>query len=206
MAYLLGLGRFFTVLAALDTASSFEGMGASREAAFSALAEPALLLGLAVVARETGETSLSGMLGGLGFASWGAYPAQLALVCAALFVVLLAENSRIPVDDPETHLELTMVHEVMVLDHGGPDLAFIQYGAALKFWLLGCLLVGIILPAQGLGFWAGHAVALAGLFALAVAVGVVESLMARLRLLVVPRLLLGASACSLVALLLAVWP
>jgi formate hydrogenlyase subunit 4 len=204
-AYLLGLARFFTVLAALDTASSFEGMGASREVTFSALAEPALLLALAVVARETGEISLSGMFGGLSFASWGAAPAPLTLACAAIFVVLLAENARIPVDDPETHLELTMVHEVMVLDHSGPDLAYIQYGAALKFWVLGSLLVGILLPIHAVNPWAGLAVSLAGLAALALAVGIVESFMARLRLLVVPRLLLGAAACSLVALLLAVW-
>jgi formate hydrogenlyase subunit 4 len=204
-AAFLALGRFFTVLAALDTGSSFEGMGSSREATFSALAEPALLLALAVVARLTGELSLSGMFAGLSFSSWALAPAPLTLSCAALFVVLLAENARIPVDDPETHLELTMIHEAMVLDHSGPDLAFIQYGAALKFWVLGSLLVGILLSAQGLNAWAGYAVSLAGLFALAVAVGAVESLMARLRLLVVPRLLLGAAACSLVALLLAVW-
>ncbi len=204
-AYLLGLGRFFTVLAALDTASSFEGMGASREVTFSALAEPALLLALAVVVRGTGEMSLSGMFGGLSFASWAATPAPMTLACAALFVVLLAENARIPVDDPETHLELTMVHEVMVLDHSGPDLAYIQYTAALKFWILGSLLVGMILPTHGLSSWECLGISTVGLIVLSVAVGIVESFMARLRLLVVPRLLLGAAACSLVALLLAVW-
>jgi formate hydrogenlyase subunit 4 len=206
LAYLLGLMRFFTVLAALDTASSFEGMGASREVTFSALAEPALLLGLAVVAHETGDLSLSGMFSGLSFASWAASPAPLFLACCALFVVLLAENARIPVDDPNTHLELTMIHEVMVLDHGGPDLAYIHFGAAIKLWILGSLLMGIILPVHGLNPWAEWGIAVAGLIGLAVAVGIVESCMARLRLLVVPRLLLGAVTCSLVALLLVVWP
>jgi formate hydrogenlyase subunit 4 len=196
--------RFVTVLAALDTGSSFEGMGASREVAVSALAEPALLLAIAVVAFKTGGISLSGMFGGLSSAAWAAAPAPLLLVCTALFVVFLAENARIPVDDPNTHLELTMIHEVMVLDHGGPDLAFIQYGAALKLWVLGALLVGIAVPAHGYSPWINFGVALAAMMALAVAVGAVESSMARLRLLSVPRLLLGALGFSLVALLLVV--
>jgi len=204
-AYLLGIMRFFTVLAALDTGSSFEGMGASREVTYSALAEPALLLGLAAVARATGNLSLSEMFGGLSCASWTAAPAPLALVCGGLFVVFLAENARIPVDDPNTHLELTMIHEVMVLDHSGPDLAFIQYAAALKLWLLGSLLVGIALPVHGAEPWINLGMALAGMVVLAGIVGVVESCMARLRLIAVPRLLLGAVTLCLVALLLAVW-
>ena len=100
-AYLLGLMRFVTVLAAMDTGSAFEGMGASREVWVSALAEPALLLALAAVARLTGSLSLSGMFAGLGLAHWAQIGPALALVLAALFVVLLAENARIPVDDPE---------------------------------------------------------------------------------------------------------
>ena len=124
-AYLLGLMRFFTVLAALDTGSSFEGMGASREVQFSALAEPALLLGLAALARADRQpVALRACYAGLA-------PAALAAAAAGArcwwprrsCVVLLAENARIPVDDPNTHLELTMIHEVMVLDHGGPDFA-----------------------------------------------------------------------------------
>ena len=99
-----------------------------------------------------------------------------------------------------------MIHEVMVLDHGGPDLAYIHFGAAIKLWLVGSLLTGIILPVHGLNPWAESGIAVAGLIGLSVAVGIVESCMARLRLLVVPRLLLGAVTCSLVALLLVVWP
>ncbi len=127
MAYILGLMRFFTVIAALDTGSSFEGMGASREVLFSALAEPALLIGLAAVARKTGMVSLSTMLP---LAS--AFSPEIVLVTVSLLVVFLCENARIPFDDPNTHLELTMIHEVMVLDHSGPDFAFIQYSSALK--------------------------------------------------------------------------
>jgi len=204
-AYLLGVMRFFTVLAALDTGSSFEGMGASREVTFSALAEPALLLGLAAIAHETGSLSLSEMFDSLGFSSWTVAPAPLALVSAALFIVFLSENSRIPVDDPNTHLELTMVHEVMVLDHSGPDLAFIHYGAALKLWVLGALLIGIALPVHSENAWSNLALSTAGMIVLAMAVGVVESSMARLRLVAVPSLLLGATCVSLVALILGVW-
>ena len=131
--YLLGLARLVTVLAALDTGSAFEGMGANREVWFSALAEPALMLGLAAVAQEVGGTgplSLSDLHIGMSAAVWDRAGFVLALVAVAWAVVLLSENSRLPVDDPTTHLELTMIHEVMVLDHSGPDFAFILYGAA----------------------------------------------------------------------------
>ena len=196
-AYLLGLARFFTVTAALDTGSSFEGMGASREVLFAALAEPALLLGLAAVARETGTLSLSEMYGES--AVWARAALPLALVTAALAVVLLAESCRIPFDDPNTHLELTMIHEVMVLDHGGPDFAFIQYGAALKLWLFSSLLVGLVVPVHSGFLWVDTAAQLGGLLILAVLVGVVESSMARLRLLRVPPLLVGAVVLAALA-------
>ncbi len=201
-AYLLGLMRFVTVIAALDTGSAFEGMGASREVWVSALAEPALLLALAAIARMTGKLSLSMMFGGLTLGHWVEAGPALALTVAALFVVLLAENARIPVDDPDTHLELTMIHEVMVLDHSGPDLAFIQYGAGLKMWVLGTLVVNTLLPAEPDLSWQSMLVALAGLFGLAIVVGVVESLMARLRLAVIPQLLVGAGVLSFVSLML----
>ena len=195
-AYLLGLMRFFTVIAALDTGSAFEGMGASREVQFSALAEPALFLGLAALTRETGALSLSTIYGGLNVQVWHHIAPALVLVSLGLMIVFLAENARIPVDDPNTHLELTMIHEVMVLDHGGPDLAFIMYGAAVKLWLLGALVVGIIVPVRTGNAWVDGAAAVGGIFALAVGVGVVESVMARLRLLRVPQLLVGAAALS----------
>ncbi len=196
---LLALMRFVTVLAALDTGSAFEGMGASREVQFAALAEPALVLALAVVVRSTGSLSLGGAFAALTPAAWAHQGAALVLVLGTLFVVYLTENARVPVDDPGTHLELTMIHEVMVLDHGGPDLGLIQYAAALKLWVLGALLVGLALPVQGLVPWAGPPVALAGMLALAVLVGVVETVMARLKLVAVPQLLVGATALALLA-------
>jgi len=125
-------------------------------------------------------------------------------VAAAFIVVYLAENARIPVDDPNTHLELTMIHEVMVLDHGGVDLAFIEYGAALKLWLLGSLVVGILVPVRTGMLAVDAAAAVAGMFLLAVATGVVESVMARLRLLRVPQLLVAAVVLSVLAMLLVV--
>ena len=205
VAYLLGLMRFLTVMAALDTGSPFEGMGASREVLFSALAEPALLVGLAAMARQTASLSLTTMYAQLGpgiLAQSGA--AILLLVAAAFIVVFLAENARIPVDDPETHLELTMIHEVMVLDHGGVDLAFIEYGASLKLWLLGSLVVGILVPVRSGMLWLDAAAGVGGMFVLAVVTGVVESVMARLRLVRVPQLLVGAMALSILAMLLGV--
>jgi len=195
---LFALGRFATVLAALDTGSSFEGMGASREMHFAALAEPALLIALATLARITGATDLGSIYGAITTASWVHDAAALALVGVSFLVLELVENSRIPVDDPTTHLELTMIHEVMVLDHGGPDLGFIQYGVALKLWIVGILLVGII-PLYGVGAEFALGAALLGMAALAVAIGMIESAMARYRLVTVPQFIVGAATLSAVA-------
>jgi formate hydrogenlyase subunit 4 len=202
LAYLMGLARFFIVLAALDTGSAFEGMGASREVTFAALAEPAFLLGLAALAKLTGSLSLTDILGGLTWQIWSFGAPELAMVAAAVLIVFLTENSRIPVDDPNTHLELTMIHEVMVLDHSGPDFAFILYGSAMKMWILGAILVQIVLPGTGAVSPAHLGVSLAGMIGLAVLVGMVESVMARLRMVRVPQLLLTACAFSVLAIIL----
>ncbi len=198
-AYLLGVIRFFLVLAALDTGSAFEGMGASREVMISALAEPAMLAALAALAHLTGSLSLSGLMGGAGEDGFIAAAPVVLLAAAALFGVMLAENARIPVDDPNTHLELTMVHEVMVLDHSGPDLAYILYTSALKIWLLGAVTVGVLLPLSGLDPWASLGALVAGLFVLAAIVGVIESSFARLKMSRVPVFLGGAAALSVFA-------
>lgn len=202
-AYLLGLGRFFTMAAALDTGSSFEGMGASREAAFSALAEPTLFLVLAILCVPAGTPSFAAAWDALPWQSWIAAHPPLIAAAAALFVVLLAENARIPVDDPNTHLELTMVHEVMVLDHGGPDLAFILYGSAVKLFLFASLLVHILAPVPA--GMAGPPVLLLGVLLVGIAVGAVESVTARLRLLRVPQFLVGASVVAALGLLMMVF-
>jgi formate hydrogenlyase subunit 4 len=203
-AGLVALGRFALVLAGLDTGSSFEGMGASREVTIASFAEPTLFLCFIALVLATGDLSLSGMLGTPLAAAWPRAGASLSLVGISLFVLLLAENSRVPVDDPATHLELTMIHEVIVLDHSGPDLALILYGSALKLTLFGVLVVSVFVPRAGLSGPAAVAVLLAGLAVVAVAVGVVESVMARLRLTRVPQLLVGAAALALFGIVLQV--
>ena len=198
LAYILGVMRFFTVIAALDTGSSFEGMGASREVLYSALAEPAFLIGLAAIARVTGIMSLSQMLPLAHF-----FSPEVVLVVVALLVVFLCENARIPFDDPNTHLELTMIHEVMVLDHSGPDFAFILYGAALKLWVLGSVIVGMIFPSPAGSFWLVPVLTtICGMILLAIVVGIIESTMARLRLIRIPQLLVAAGSLSAFAFIL----
>lgn len=195
-AYALGLGRFFTIAAALDTGSSFEGMGGAREATFSCLAEPALFFGLLVLARASGSYSLTSMLGPAVARTWSVAGAALAAVVVSWFVVLLCENSRIPFDDPNTHLELTMIHEVMVLDHSGPPFGLVLYGAAMKLFVFGALVVGIAVPLGGLDPWLAWAIFVGAILVLAMLVGVVESTMARLRLPQVPNLLVAACLIS----------
>jgi formate hydrogenlyase subunit 4 len=195
-AYLLGLGRFFTASAALDTGSAFEGMGAAREVTFACLAEPALFLGLLVLAKLSGSLQLAGMLGGGLAPHWATAGASLALVLLSWFIVLLAENSRIPFDDPNTHLELTMIHEVMVLDHSGPAFGMILYGAALKMFLFGALVVRLAIPLATGSPWLDGSVFVGGILVVAVVIGVVESTTARLRLTHVPVLLVAACLLS----------
>jgi formate hydrogenlyase subunit 4 len=196
LAYLLGLGRFFTASAALDTGSAFEGMGAAREVTFACLAEPALFLGLLVLAKLSGSLTLAGMLGGSLGSHWLTAGASLALVLLSWFIVLLVENSRIPFDDPNTHLELTMIHEVMVLDHSGPAFGLILYGAALKLFIFGALLVRLALPVATGSPWLDWPIFVGGMLGVAVVIGVVESTMARLRLTHVPVLLVAACLLS----------
>ncbi len=195
VAALFGLGRFLTASAALDAGSSFEAMGAAREMTFSSLAEPALLLGFLVLARVSGALDLSDMMAETLFEHPGQQGAAIALMFMSLFILLLAENCRIPFDDPTTHLELTMIHEVMVLDHSGPALGMIEYARATKFFVFAALLVRAIVPIAGDRLWADWPLFATGTLAAAVLVGIVESMIARLRLARVPVLLL--SACML---------
>ncbi|MFH1877397.1 MAG: NADH-quinone oxidoreductase subunit H [Candidatus Omnitrophota bacterium] len=201
LCYLFGIARFFTVLAALDTGSSFEGMGAGREIQFAVLAEPAFLIALAALAREAGTISLSAVYSAFSPEMWAHNGPLLAFSASAVFLVFLAENSRVPVDDPNTHLELTMIHEVMALDHCGPDLAFILYGASLKFWVLGALFTGILVNRWSANIWVNMFCFTAGMAALSVLTGMVESVMARLRMNNVPMMLVCALAFSVLALL-----
>jgi formate hydrogenlyase subunit 4 len=201
LAYLLGLARFATVLSALDTGSSFEGMGASREVQFAALAEPSFFLGMLVLVLLFGFSGLSKMVSEISFETWQTSGVLLILVGCSWFVLLLTENSRIPVDDPNTHLELTMIHEVMVLDYGGPDLAFILYAASLKMWIFAALVVNLVVPIHSLTPWLQAPIFLLGMVFVMALVGVVESILARLQLNQIPKILIGAALLSLVALI-----
>lgn len=192
-SYLLALGRFFTTTAALDTGSPFEGMGAAREVSFAWLTEPAMFFAFLALARLSGSLSLDGMLRATEQGAWGERTAPLLLLAAGLAIVLLTEACRVPIDDPNTHLELTMIHEVMVLDHSGPLLALVDYGAALKLLVLEALLLHVAAPFASVRGWAGWGLFALGLAALAAGIGVLESSMARLRLLHVPTLLIAAS-------------
>ncbi|MGK5084018.1 NADH-quinone oxidoreductase subunit H [Bdellovibrionota bacterium FG-1] len=188
-AYLIALGRVFTMLGALDTGSSFEGMGASREATYSALIEPAFFAALGTLALLAGKTSFQEIFMALNDSplTWAARSGCLI----ALFILLQVESSRIPVDDPNTHLELTMIHEVMILDHSGPELAALEYGTAIKTTLLCGLIASLLNPLTSteasekplLGF----AVSMGLMIGLAVCVGLIESWIARLRLRAVPK-------------------
>lgn len=193
-AYLFALARFFTTSAALDTGSAFEGMGAAREVTFACFSEPALFLALLVLAKLSGDLSLTPMLHAPLIEPLASLPVpSLVLVAAGLFVVLLAENCRIPVDDPNTHLELTMIHEVMVLDHSGPLLGAVLYGAAVKLFILSAVLLHVVAPIRvgfGLADWALFVVEMLGV---AAAIGVVESVMARLQMRHVPTFLIAAA-------------
>ena len=200
MAYLMGLGRFALMLAALDTGSPFEGMGASREAAFSALAEPVIFLCFLALGGGM-SPSLHALCQASNMQIWTFVRPELLLIPLVLFMLLLVENSRIPVDDPNTHLELTMIHEVMILDHSGPNLAFILYASSLKLWLFALLTVNVLVPEIPGNAPLELALILAGVFGTAALVGVAESCMARLRLLVVPRMLGVAGILAALALI-----
>ena len=189
--YILGLGRFFTIAAALDTASPFQGMGAAREAFFGTLAEASIFAILVLFYRMTGALSFAEYFTGTNPISLaGPAGALLLLVIVSLFMVLLTENSRVPVDDPATHLELTMIHEVMVLDHSGPDLAFIELGSFYKLFFYSAFIFLIICPLKAV--WGLYNIPLffGGISMVYVAIGLVESGMARFKMNLVPKFLL----------------
>ncbi len=200
--YLLGVIRFFLILSALDTGSSFEGMGSAREAFFSALAEPALFLCLITWVMISKSYSLEGILINLNQTIWGEHTVTLGLSCIAFFIIILLEACRIPFDDPNTHLELTMIHEVMILDHASLDFAFLLYTGALKLWILSSILVHALLPLNLFNLPSQLALSVGGVFSVAIIIGLVESGMARLRMNKVHHLLVGAAILSALGLIL----
>ncbi len=196
VAYTLGLARIVLMISAMDVGSSFEGMGAAREASFATFAEPALFLLIGTASAATGMTSFADLIGYLHHTPH--YSIIVAPLTIALLILLQAEAARIPVDDPMTHLELTMIHEVMILDHSGPELAAMQYAAALKMTLYAGLIAALINPFNPLiDPVAGVLVSLALMLTVAVVVGCIESLSARLPMRWVPAYLLIASVTLL---------
>jgi len=201
----LALGRFALATAALDTGSPFGGMGASRDMTIAALAEPALMLGLFASALAAGSMNLGVLVRTLLHGGIALHPSDI-LAFAGLFMIVVAETGRIPVDNPATHLELTMIHEAMVLEYAGPDLALVEWASAVKELLYLTLLAGLFMPvgmatttapaALLIGFlaWAGK------VFALAIAVTLVESTNAKLRLFRVPELVAVSLGLAFLAL------
>jgi len=179
-AYILGLGKFFSLLGAMDTGSSFEGMGASREACFTTIVEPAFFVILASIMLITGNYTFNSFVelltekGNYGYL-------VIAFSILAIFLMILIEGSRVPVDDPETHLELTMIHEVMILDNSGLDLGLLTWGNAIKMMLLSSLIANLLIPV-GIGLAASIALYLLVMLIISVLIGTVESGMARIRM------------------------
>lgn len=197
-AYLLALGRFFTIIAALDTGSSFEGMGASREALFSMLLEPAFFILLATFAMFTGYTSFSVIFNHF-YITGNDYVMIYSIIGVYLFIqIAMVENSRIPVDDPKTHLELTMIHEVMILDYSGFDKALIHIGMYLKFALYGSLIYNLIVPA-GWNIFLQIGLFFAVQASFAIIIGVTESFRARNKMNKNPKFILTLSAVAYIA-------
>ena len=204
---LLALGRFFLALGGLDTASAFGGMGSSREMTIAAIAEPALMLAIFTVAINAGSTNLSHILAVAQGPTWKILNPAHVLAFVALFIVVLAETGRIPVDNPATHLELTMIHEAMILEYSGRYLALIEWSASIKQLVLMALLVNIFFPigvaanftpvAMGISF----TLLMLKLLGLAAAIVVVETTNAKLRLFRVPDLLSTAFIMAALALL-----
>jgi formate hydrogenlyase subunit 4 len=198
VAYTLGLARIALMISAMDVGSAFEGMGAAREASFSTYAEPALFLLIGAAGAATGMTSFADLIGQL-----HKTPYFLVIVfplVVALLILLQTEAARVPVDDPLTHLELTMIHEVMILDHSGPELAAMQYAAALKMTLYAGLIAALINPMDPLASpMAAILVSLGLMLLVALLVGCIESLTARLPMRWVTRYVLIGSGAALVS-------
>lgn len=179
-AYTLGLGKFLSLISAMDTGSSFEGMGASREACFTTIVEPAFFILIASIMTLSGNytfDALSKIISSAG--NFGILIIAFAVVI--LFIMVLVEGSRVPVDDPATHLELTMIHEVMILDNSGSDLAFFTWANGIKIMLISSLIAKMIIP-DNIGIWLAILLYLAVMFVISALIGTIESSMARIRM------------------------
>jgi formate hydrogenlyase subunit 4 len=207
VVYLLGLGRFFVALSGLDAGSSFGGLGSSREMTISALAEPTLMLAVFTVAIGAGSTSLAEIARVAINEQWRFLAPSQVLAFAALFLVLIAETGRIPVDNPATHLELTMIHEAMILEYSGPYLALIEWAASMKQLVLMTLMINVFWPFGLSAGWSPSGV-LAGfgwlalkLLILSCTIVLVETANSKMRLFRVPELMAVAFTLGALALI-----
>ena len=205
--YLLGLGRFFLALSGMDSGSSFGGLGSSREMTISALAEPAMMLAIFTVAIGAGSTGLTEIAGAAIGQNWRFLAPSQMFAFAALSLVLIAETGRIPVDNPDTHLELTMIHEAMILEYSGPYLALLEWAASIKQLVLMTLLINCFWPFGlqptwfGFGAVEGIGWLLGKLLLLSCAIVLLETVNAKMRLFRVPELLAVAFTLGSLALI-----
>jgi formate hydrogenlyase subunit 4 len=205
VVYLFGMMRFFMALAGLDAGSSFGGMGSSREMTVSAIVEPTILLSVFTMALISGTTDLSGISQSLATTGFDLVRPALFLALAAFFISTLAENARVPVDNPSTHLELTMIHEAMVLEHSGKHLALMEWSSMTKLLLYLVIMANIFLPwgidtdLTVLGLAAGAVAIILKLLVFSLAIALVESSMAKMRLFRLPNLLTVSFSLSLLA-------
>ena len=197
-AYTLALGKFASMISAMDTGSSFEGMGASREACFSTIVEPAFFMVMASIMTLSGNYTFDALSNII--ASAGNYGILIIIFSVVvLFIMMLTEASRVPVDDPATHLELTMIHEVMILDNSGSDLALFSWANSIKLLLLSSLIANMIIPSTIEG-WLSVLLYLLIMFIISIIIGTVESGMARIRMSHVFEFIFIMSSISLVVL------
>lgn len=201
-AYTLALGKFVSLISAMDTGSSFEGMGASREACFTTIVEPAFFVTIASIMALSGNYTFDAISNII--ANAGNYGVLITIFAIfALFIMILVEGSRVPVDDPATHLELTMIHEVMILDNSGSDLAMFSWANSIKMLLFSSLIANMIIP-TGLSTLVNIALYILIMFIISIIIGTIESGMARFRMSHVFEFIFVMSSISLVVLSLVV--
>lgn len=203
--YMMALIRFMMILSGMDVGSSFEAMGSAREGYFAMLAEPVLLLALITLAILSSNNnslvlSLSNLLGILSLGNYFSINLPLIILALALFVILLLETARMPFDDPNTHLELTMIHEVIILDHASLDFALITYASTIKLWIFSSIIVHLLIPLDIVGStFLNVVIHILAIFTISICIGIVESTCARLRLVRVQNLILGTFVLTFIS-------
>ena len=199
-AYILGLARFFQILAAMDIGSSFEGMGASREAAFAVFAEPIFFFTLGSIAFISGLTSIYEIYHSIRLDNV-TYIVFIIVCSISVFILAVTECSRMPVDDPNTHLELTMIHEVMILDNSGVDLFLYQYSSYIKLFIYAILETSFFYPFGTRSYTVAIVIFVVVITTLSISLAIVETITSRFKMKSIPHYLLFATAIGILNLL-----